>query len=105
MGAFELLATVVTSNAVVGLMQYLLTRHFNKKDMTQKTLAAVTYSTIADKLERALDRGYATPEQRRDIKVLYDCYKEHGWNGDMDSRMSKVHALPTKDLKNMEGRK
>ena len=56
MGAFELLATVVTSNAVVGLIQYLLTRHFNKKDMTQKTLAAVTYSTLADKLERALDR-------------------------------------------------
>lgn len=105
MGAFELLATVVTSNAVVGLIQYLLTRHFNKKDMTQKTLAAVTYSTLADKLERALDRGYATPEQRRDIKVLYDCYKDHGWNGDMDSRMNKVHALPTKDLKNMEGRK
>jgi hypothetical protein len=99
MGAFELLATVVTSNAVVGLIQYLLTRHFNKKDMTQKTLAAVTYSTLADKLERALDRGYATPEQRRDIKVLYDCYKEHGWNGDMDSRMSKVFNLPTKDLK------
>lgn len=99
MNTLELLGTVVTSNAVVGLIQYLLTRHFNKKDMTQKTLAAVTYSTLADKLERALDRGYATPEQRRDIKVLYDCYKEHGWNGDMDSRMSKVHALPTKDLK------
>ena len=99
MGALELLATVVTSNAVVGLIQYLLTRHFNKKDMTQKTLAAVTYSTLADKLERALDRGYATPEQRRDIKVLYDCYKDHGWNGDMDSRMNKVFNLPTKDLK------
>lgn len=99
MGAFELLATVVTSNAVVGLIQYLLTRHFNKKDMTQKTIAAVTYSTLADKLERALDRGYATPEQRRDIKVLYDCYKDHGWNGDMDSRMNKVFNLPTKDLK------
>lgn len=99
MGAFELLATVVTSNAVVGLIQYLLTRHFNKKDMTQKTLAAVTYSTLADKLERVLDRGYATPEQRRDIKVLYDCYKDHGWNGDMDSRMNKVFNLPTKDLK------
>lgn len=99
MGAFELLATVVTSNAVVGLIQYLLARHFNKKDMTQKTLAAVTYSTLADKLERALDRGYATPEQRRDIKVLYDCYKDHGWNGDMDSRMNKVFNLPTKDLK------
>ena len=72
MNTLELLGTVVTSNAVVGLVQYLLTRHFNKKDMTQKTLAAVTYSTLADKLERALDRGYATPEQRRDIKVLYD---------------------------------
>ena len=99
MNTLELLGTVVTSNAVVGLVQYLLTRHFNKKDMTQKTLAAVTYSTLADKLVRALDRGDATPEQRRDIKVLYDCYKEHGWNGDMDSRMNKVFNLPTKDLK------
>lgn len=99
MNTLELLCTVVTSNAVVGLIQYLLTRHFNKRDMTQKTLAAVTYSTLADKLERALDRGYATPEQRRDIKILYDCYKEHGWNGDMDSRMGKVHNLPTKNLK------
>lgn len=99
MNTLELLGAVVTSNAVVGLIQYLLTRHFNKKDMTQKTLAAVTYSTLADKLERALDRGYATPEQRRDIKVLYDCYKDHGWNGDMDARMNKVFNLPTKDLK------
>lgn len=95
----ELVTAVLTSNAVVGLVQFLITRHFTKKDMTRKTLAAVTYSTLADKLERTLDRGYATPEQRRDIKVLYDCYKEHGWNGDMDARMNKVHGLPTKELK------
>lgn len=98
MEALELFGTIITSNAIVGLVQFGITRHFNNKDMTQKTLAAVTYSTLADKLERALDRGYATPEQRRDIQILYDCYKEHGWNGDMDSRMSKVHNLPTKDL-------
>ena len=98
MTIINFMLTIFASNAILGLIQFLITRHLTNKDTTQKTLAAISYSVISDKLERALDRGYATPEQRRDIKVLYSAYEANGWNGDMDSRMAKFYSLPTKKL-------
>jgi len=98
MTIFNFMLAILASNTILGLFQFLITRHLSKKDLTHKTLAAVSYNALADKVEKALDRSYATPEQRRDVQVLYTAYKENGWNGDMDSRMQKFYALPTKDL-------
>lgn len=92
------LIVILTSNAVLATIQYFIIRHFENKDVIKQTLAAVSYNTLADKLDHSLERGYATPEQRRDVKVLYDAYHKNNWNGDMDSRMAKFYALPIKHL-------
>lgn len=95
---------VLSSNALLGVIQFLITRHFDNKDVTNKTLAAVSYAVLADKLERALAAGYTTKEQRRDVQVLWQAYKANNWNGDMDSRISKFYNLPIKTLEDVYGR-
>lgn len=96
-GATIILA-IVSSNALFGFIQFLIIRIFDSRNVIKKTLSAVCYNQLAEKIEKSLDRGYATPEIRRDVTVLYESYKENGWNGDMDSRMMKFYALPTKNL-------
>ena len=76
----------------------IILRVIDRKSLTRQTLSVLTYSTLSVKVERLLDQDYATPEHRREIEYLYKLYKAHGWNGDMESRMEKVRALPTKDL-------
>jgi hypothetical protein len=94
-------SAILGSNALTVFVQYLLT-HRGKSRGDQKlirdTLAAVTYSLLSREVECMLTRGYATPEERRSIKIMYDAYKANGWNGDMEARMTKVYALPTANL-------
>ena len=91
-----IIAAIFGSNALFGLITYLIGRYFDKNDKVQKTLAAVAYTALSDKIEERLDADFATPEQRRELDILYEAYKANGWNGDMDARMEKVYALPTK---------
>lgn len=93
-----IVVAILTSNAFFGLIQFLITRIFSNHDMITADMSVVIYNQLADKIERSLDRGYATPEQRRDVAKLYERYDAHGWNGDMKSRMDKFYALPTKQL-------
>lgn len=93
-----IVGSIFGSNALFGLITFFITRHFDRKDTIKQTLAAVAYSELSDKVEKRLDADYATPEQRRELDILYEAYKANGWNGDMDERMKKVYALPTKDL-------
>ena len=94
-----IVASIFGSNALFGLITYLISRYFDKKDKIQQTLAAVAYSELSSKIEIRLDSGYASPEQRKELDILYEAYKANGWNGDMNERMNKVYALPTKKLK------
>lgn len=96
--ASVIVASIFGSNALFGLITFLITRHFDRKDVVLQTLAAVAYSELSGKVEERLDEDYATPAQRKEIEILYEAYKANGWNGDMDERMKKVYALPTKDL-------
>lgn len=96
-----IVSAVLGSNALTVFVQYFLT-HRSKSCGDQRlirdTLAAVTYSLLSREVECMLSRGYATPEERRSIKIMYDAYKANGWNGDMEARMAKIYALPTTDL-------
>lgn len=93
-----IVGSIFGSNALFGLITFLITRHFNRKDTIQQTLAAVAYSELSDKIEKRLDDDYATPAQRKELDILFEAYKANGWNGDMDERMKKVYALPTKKI-------
>ena len=92
--ALEIIGIVFGSNGLFMLLQYVM----NNRGTTRRTLAAVSYSILSDKLEMRLDSGYATPEQRREMGILIDAYKANGWNGDMDERIKRFYALPTKKL-------
>jgi len=104
--AVTLLVAIFSSNGLFSLIVLAINRHYSKKEQNEErwkrleqTLASVTYNQLSDKIEKLLDQGYATPDQRRELKISFDAYKANDWNGDMDERMEKVYSLPTKDLK------
>ena len=83
-------AVILGNSGLVVFLQYLIER--NSK--TRKTLKALCYNTLSDKLNSILMRGYATETDRRDIQILFTAYHNEGWNGDMDDRMNRVMNLP-----------
>ena len=93
-----IVVAILGSNALFGVIQYLVSRYFDRKDVIRQTLAAVAYTALSDKIEERLDEDYASPAQRKELDILYEAYKANGWNGDMDERIKKVYALPTKKL-------
>lgn len=93
-----IVVAILGSNALFGLISYLISRYFDRKDTIRQTLAAVAYTALSDKIEERLDADYATPEQRKELDILYEAYKANGWNGDMDTRIQKVYNLPTKKI-------
>lgn len=98
----EIMIAILGSQLVLWPLQFFLTRRCarrdreeNKNELIIETLSVLTYNTLAVKLEYLLSKGYATPEERREVEKLYDIYNKYGWNGDMDSRMKKVYGLRT----------
>lgn len=93
-----LITAVLGSNAFTYYVQYCLNKK-NKdsegQELLRKTLAAVTYGTISNEIERLLSKDFATPDERHTLNILFDAYKANGWNGDMDARMEKVYRLRT----------
>lgn len=82
------------SSGLFGFIQFLI----NRNSAVKKTLEAVSYTMLSDRLELRLDSGYATPEQRKEMEILIEAYKKNGWNGDMDARISRFYNLPTKKI-------
>ena len=82
------------SSGLFGFIQFLI----NRNSAIKKTVEAVSYCMLSDRLETRLDSGYATPEQRKEIEILIDAYKANGWKGDMDARIKRFYNLPTKKL-------
>jgi hypothetical protein len=89
---------IVGSQALFSFLTVVVTKLLDRKSTTRTILSAVSYSTLSDKIEQRLNEDFATPEQRRELDILFEAYKAAGWNGDMEERMKKVYALPTKDL-------
>lgn len=93
-----LITAVLGSNAFTYYVQYRLNKK-NKEsedgELLQKTLASVAYGTISNEIERLLTKGFATPDERHTLNILFDAYKANGWNGDMDARMEKVYRMRT----------
>lgn len=94
----QIIGLVVGTGGVTTALETIVIKVMDRKSITRQTLAMLTYSTLSDKVEKLLSQNYATPEQRKEVEQLYQLYKAHGWNGDMEARMDKIHALPTKRL-------
>lgn len=90
--------TILGTSGITSVIVTMVQSHLEKKSITRRTMSVLTYTTLADKIEKLLDKGFAAPEQRKEIEQLYVLYKAHGWNGDMEARMEKVYNLPTKEM-------
>lgn len=85
------IAAIILGNS--GLV-VLLEKIIESKSKTRKTIKALCYNTLSDKLNNIIMKGYATETDRRDVHVLWSAYHNEGWNGDMDDRMNRVMNLP-----------
>ena len=85
------IAAIILGNS--GLV-VLLEKIIESKSKTRKTIKALCYNTLSDKLNSIIMKNYATDTDRRDVHVLWSAYHNEGWNGDMDDRMNRVMNLP-----------
>ena len=85
------IAAIILGNS--GLV-VLLEKIIESKSKTRKTIKALCYNTLSDKLNNIIMKNYATETDRRDVHVLWSAYHNEGWNGDMDDRMNRVMNLP-----------
>lgn len=72
----------------------------NKIENGLETLRLLSYTRISHEVERLKQKGYATLQDRAFLKELYENYKSHGWNGDMEAGMQDVRELPTNPPQN-----
>lgn len=96
--ALTIIIAFVGSGTCTTIVQYVINKKSCKSDsekLMHDTLAAVSYGVLSNEVERLLTKGFATPDERKALQILYEVYKRNGWNGDMDSRMAKVYASPT----------
>lgn len=109
----DILIAVLSELGIGAIILFFLKRYFDKRDRKEQVQAAedearakkldtaletirlLAYSRMSEETERLLSKGYATPAERRVLEEMHRNYKDHGWNGDMDARMDKVHALRT----------
>ena len=109
----EILTGVLSSVLSSGLVLFFVRRFFERRDkaeaaeragrkaLTEKidagleTLRLLSYLRLSVEIERLLDKGFATPAERRVLDEMFANYKAHGWNGDMDARLAKVYKLRT----------
>ena len=59
--------------------------------------ASRRYTLFRD-LEIAIDRGYTTLEERREIAKLFECYKVLGGNGEIQTMYEIFTHLPIKEV-------
>ena len=85
------IAAIILGNS--GLV-VLLEKIIESKSKTRKTIKALCYNTLSDKLNSIIMKNYATETDRRDVHVLWSAYHNEGWNGDMDDRMNRVMNFP-----------
>ncbi len=109
----EALASILSAALSSSVVLFFVKRYFAKRDQKEQedrerdrelfdrvntgleTIRLLSYHRMSEEIERLLDKGFATPAERRVLDEMFNNYKEHGWNGDMDARLKKVYSLRT----------
>lgn len=93
-----LAALILGSN---GILQFGITTYFkrkdhkeNRNDLMLETLSIMSYCNLKNEGQRLIDKGHASPAERRFLHKMHDNYSEWGWNGDMDAMMDAADDLP-----------
>ena len=96
--ALTIILAFIGSGTCTTIVQFIIAKKTSKNNdqkLLHDTLAAVSYGVLSNEVERLLSKGFATPDERKAIGILFNVYKRNGWNGDMDVRMTKVYSSPT----------
>lgn len=109
----DLLISFCSMLGAGGVVVFLVKRYFDRIDKREaaaileqtellkdlkiglETIRLLAYARMSEEIERLLTQGYATPTERHILDEMYQNYKAHGWNGDMDARLQKVYTLRT----------
>lgn len=109
----EIVVSLLSALGASSILLFFIKRYFDKRDeraagrikeqeelmrdvkVSMETIRLLAYARMSEEIERLLDKGYATPAERRILDEMYRNYKAHGWNGDMDARLKKVYSLRT----------
>ena len=107
------LIEILSLLGVNGILLFFIKRYFSKRDKAEaqereerqqfyqkietglETIKLLSYHRMSQETERLLSQGFATPAERAVLQEMYENYKAHGWNGDMDARLAKVYSLRT----------
>ena len=117
----EILVSVLSSVLSSSVVLFLVQRFFNKRDMEEakakserqglytkveaciESIRLLYYYRVSDEIERLLNKGYATPADRRILEETVIGYrlmsKDADGNlpneGDLEARLEKVYHLRT----------
>lgn len=119
----QILVAILGGGSLVGVImafvQFMITRNDRKKmdkdssnseiiELIEKLtlrvnklsvyVSKLTYSSLSNTIERYLNQGYCTPEQRHGIEEIKAIYDDQGFNGDMNARLKRLYEMPTKKL-------
>lgn len=104
MNTTEIIMTIVGSSALFSFVQYLITRHDNKKNnayVTTQALAPIKHSLMAllqFRLEaimtQRLKEGSITANTLKNVNNLYEAYTSLGGNDYIHTLYEQVKELP-----------
>ena len=102
MDTSQVIATVIGSNALFAFIQFLITRHDQKKNVLSTHEQAQNDMIIGlghDKLlyltDKFVQRGGVTLQERRNLDYIYKPYRAAGGNGDCQIGYEACEKLPT----------
>ena len=70
----------------------------NELDTLKNSSRASRRYTLFKDLEQAIERGYTTLEERREIAKLFECYQVLGGNGEIQTMYEIFTHLPIKEV-------
>lgn len=102
MDTTPIVVAVIGSNAIFAFIQFLITRHDNKKTALSKHEQVQNDMIIGlghDKLlyltDKFVQRGGVTLKERRNLDYIYKPYRAAGGNGDCQIGYEACEKLPT----------
>ena len=107
----DVLVAIIGSSSLTSFIMFLIQRHDRKKENEEadtsaraKMLIGLGHDRILWITDKIIDRGCITLKEKRNLKYLYEPYKELGGNGDCEIGYEACQKLPVvseKELKEM----
>ena len=95
-----IILAIIGSGGFWSLMQFIATRHTEKRSATARLLLGLSHEQILQQCTYYEMRGYITADEYDELeRYLYKPYQQLGGNGAVEREMQKVKALPSEDPK------